>query len=70
MTGGRSQEGQQDQVEPRTDGGITLNRPKRNIHPPQQYGFKESISYALVTVDGDPYTYEKVMDSCDSHRWI
>ena len=44
--------------------------PKRNIKQPEQYVFEESVSYALVIMNGDPYTYEEAMESQDKERWV
>ena len=40
------------------------------MRQPDRYGFEESVSYTLVTMTGDFYTYEKVVESHDRDRWI
>ena len=68
--GDRSQGVQHDTAEQGTDTGITQHKPKRNVRPPVRYGFEDSLSYALVTANGDPYTYEEAMESRDRDRWV
>ena len=53
----RGGEVQQERVGPRIDIGVALHKPKRTIRQPDRYGFEEMLSYALVTANGDPYTY-------------
>ena len=49
---------------------VVLHKPKRNVRQSERYGFKEMVSYILVTVNGDPYVYKKAMESQDRERWI
>ena len=46
----------------------TLHKPKKNVRQLERYGFEEIVSYAPVTVNGDPYTYEEAMESQDKER--
>ena len=48
---------QQERAGPKTDIGVALHKPKRTIRQPDRYGFEETLSYALVTANEDPYTY-------------
>ena len=59
----RSQEVQQKQTGLRTDIEVTLHKSKRNIRQLERYGFEAMVSYALVIVNGDPYTYKEAMKS-------
>ena len=47
-----------------------LHKPKRTIRQSDRYSFGEMVSYALVTVNGDPYTYAEAMKSLNKERWI
>ena len=49
---------------------VALHKPNRNVRQLERYGFKEMVSYALVIVNGDPYTYKKAMESRDKERWV
>ena len=66
----RSQEVQQEQARPRTDIGIVLHKPKKNVRQPKWYNFEETVSYTLVIANGDSYTYEEVMQSQGRERWV
>ena len=59
----RDGEVKQERAGPRTDIGVALHKPKRTIRQPDRYGFKEMLSYALVIVNGDPYTYQEAIES-------
>ena len=69
-TDDRGGEVQQERAGPRTDIGVALHKPKRTIRQPNRYGFEETLSYALVTVNGDPYTYQEAIESQDREWWI
>ena len=66
----RSQEVWQEQTGSRTDIGVALHKPKRNVKQPERYGFEEIVSYTLMIENGDPYTYKEVMESQDRERWV
>ena len=66
----RSQEVQQEQTGSRTDIGVVLHKLKRNVRQPERYSFKKTVSYILMTANGDPYTYENVMERQDRERWV
>ena len=69
-TDDRGEEVQQERARPRTDIGVALHKPKRTIRQPDRYGFEEMLSYVLVTVNGDPYTYQEAIESQDRERWV
>ena len=56
---------QQERAGSRTDIGVALHKPKRTIRQSDRYGFEETLSYALVIVNGDPYTYQEAIESQD-----
>ncbi|XP_038975178.1 uncharacterized protein LOC120106276 [Phoenix dactylifera] len=64
------------QVEPQSFGlrdlvrKIAPHRPKRIIYKPVRYGIDETISYALITANGDPETFEEAMESSERKSWI
>ena len=62
-TDDRGEEVQQERAGPRTDIGVALHKPKRTIRQLNQYGFEKMLSYALVTVNGDPYMYQEAIES-------
>ena len=66
----RGGEVQQEQAGSRIDIGVALHKPKRTIRQPDRYGFEEMLSYALVIVNGDPYTYQEAIESQDRERWV
>ena len=66
----RGREVQQKRPGPRTDIGVALHKPKRTIRQSDRYGFEETLSYALVTANGDPYTYQEAIESQDRERWV
>ena len=68
--GDRSQEVQQEQAGPRMDIEIALHKPKKNVRQSKRYGFEKTLSYTLVTANGDPYTYEEAMECQDRERWV
>ena len=47
------------------DIGVALHKFERNVRQPKRYGFEETLSYALVIVNGDPYMYQKAIESQD-----
>ena len=59
------------QEEPQTsDGrnapvGVALHKPQCTIRRPIRYGIDESISYALITANGDPKNYAEATESED-----
>ena len=59
----RGGEVQQERAGSKTDIGVALHKPKRTIRQSDRYGFEEILSYALVTVNGDPYTYQEAIES-------
>jgi hypothetical protein len=38
--------------------------------PPTRYGFEDMTSYALVISNGDPTTFEEVVNSQEKSRWV
>ena len=69
-TDDRGREVQQERVGSRTDISVALHKPKRTIRQPDRYGFKEMLSYVLVTVNGDPYTYQEAIEIQDREWWV
>ena len=59
----RGGEVQQERAGSKTDIGVALHKPKRTIRQPDRYGFEETLSYAPMTVNGDPYTYQEAIES-------
>ena len=59
----RGGEVQQERAGSRTDIGVALHKPKKTIRQSDRYGFEETLSYALVTANGDPYTYQEAIMS-------
>ena len=59
----RGGELQQERARPRTDIGVALHKPKRTIKQSDRYGFEETLSYALVTANGDLYLYLEAIES-------
>lgn len=49
---------------------IATYRPRRTIRPPEKYGFEDSISYALITNNSDPITFQDIVDSQEKSKWI
>ena len=45
--------------------GVALYKPKCIVHKSIRYGIDKMISYALITANGDPETFEEVMESLD-----
>ena len=45
--------------------GVALHKPKCTVRKPVRYGIDETISYALITSNGDPETFEDAMESLD-----
>ena len=66
----RGGEVQQERAGPRTDIGVALHKYKRTIWQSDRYGFEKMLSYTLVTVNGDPYTYQEAIESQDRERWV
>ena len=69
-TDDQGEEIQQERAGPRTDIGVALHKPKRTIRQPDRYGFEETLSYALVIANGDPYTYQEAIESQNRERWV
>ena len=49
---------------------IATDRPRRNIRPPTKYGFEDLVSYALITSNGDPTTFQEAVQSQEKSRWM
>ena len=62
-TDDRGREVQQERAGSRTDIGVALHKPKRTIRQPDRHGFEETLSYALMIVNEDPYTYQEAIES-------
>ncbi len=61
---------QRKEQDPNRSIGVALHKPKRNVRQPERYGFGETMSYALVAVNGDLKTYEEALARQDSDRWV
>ena len=55
---------------PRIGINIVLQKPRRIIRQLERYGFGETMSYALVATNRGSKTYEEVVASLDSSRWV
>ena len=49
---------------------IAINRHRRTIRPPTGYGFEDLVSYALITSNGDPTTFQEAIHSQKKSRWM
>ncbi|WJZ97361.1 hypothetical protein VitviT2T_015970 [Vitis vinifera] len=47
-----------------------MDRPRHTIKPPIRYGFKDLVSYALITSSGDPTTFQEAIHSQEKSRWM
>ena len=45
-------------------------RPERNKRPPIWYGFKDLVSYALLTSSEDPSTFQEAIESFEKDKWM
>ena len=50
--------------------GISINRPKRTIKPPNRYGFEDLVSYALITGTGDQSSFQEAICSQERDKWM
>ena len=41
-----------------------------HIKPPTRYGFEDLVSYALITNNGDPTSFQEVVHSQEKARWM
>ena len=49
---------------------IATSRNKHTIKPPTWYGFKDLVSYALITSSKDPTNFQDVLHSQEKGRWM
>ena len=49
---------------------IAIDRHKRTIKPPTRYGFKDLVSYALITSNGDPTTFQEAIHNQEKSKWM
>ncbi|RVX11676.1 Retrovirus-related Pol polyprotein from transposon TNT 1-94 [Vitis vinifera] len=49
---------------------IAMDRPRHTIKPPIRYGFEDLVSYALITSNGDPTTFQEALHSQKKSRWM
>ena len=49
---------------------IAINRSRRTIKSPTRYGFEDLVSYALITSNGDPTTFQEAIHSQEKSRWM
>ena len=49
---------------------MALHKPKCTIRKSVRHGIDETISYALITANGDSETFEEVMESPNRESWM
>lgn len=49
---------------------IAKDRSRRNTRPPVRYGFKDFVSYALVSSSKDPSTFWEAINCLEKSRWM
>ena len=49
---------------------IVSDRPRCTIKPPTRYGFKDLVSYALITSSRDPTIFQKAVHSLEKSKWM
>lgn len=49
---------------------LAMGRPKRIIKPPERYGYKDMVAYALTVIGEDPSTFQEVVDNPKRDRWM
>lgn len=49
---------------------IAKDKPRRNTRPPVRYGFKDFVSYALVSSSKDPSTFWEAINYLEKSRWM
>ena len=47
-----------------------ISRDKHTIKPPTRYGFKDLVSYVLITSSGDPTNFQEALHSQEKGSWI
>ena len=49
---------------------IVKGRAKRVHKAPQRYGFEDKVSFALVTSNGDPFTFKEATNKKGNDKWL
>lgn len=49
---------------------VALHKTKHTIHKPVRFGIDKTISFALITTNGDPESYKEAMKSLNHESWI
>ena len=50
--------------------GVALYKPQRTIRRSVRYDIDEMVSYALITINGDPDTFVEAMESLNRESWM